>query len=579
MIDVRLALRGHHEAVDARLKAWEESSAVGRLWDRETSLWSDDPATPELANRLGWLDLPEQAEASLPALEALARELPPWMTDIVLLGMGGSSLAPEVVARTLGSEGLPLTVMDSTHPRAVLDMDWVRPANTVFIVASKSGSTIETLSLFRHFWSRTSEITDRPGDHFIAVTDPGSSLAELGRERDFLAVVKAPPDVGGRFSALTPFGLVAAALMRAPLRPMLAAAAEIASVCAEPAAHNPGFRLGAAIAELARAGRDKLTFVTSEPYAGVPDWIEQLIAESTGKDGKGIIPIAHEPELPIEVYGDDRAFVGILGSPEKMAEASQWGDEDEASPRLEALEAAGHPVIRVELDDPGDLLGMFFVWEVAVAMAGSALGVHPFDQPDVQLAKELATRALEGGDRDAEVDEGFGPADDVELDLAWDVPDYGHVPAAGQPAVDVDALDAALDRFLESLGPGDYIGVHAYLPGGDPDELEALAELRSALSEETGLATTLGYGPRFLHSTGQLHKGGPASGAFIQLLDDAPAHVHIPETDTTFHRLIQAQGRGDFDAMVQRDRRVLRVRVPPTADGARRMIQLLERRS
>lgn len=577
MIDVRLALRGYHEAVDARLSSWEETGVADRLRDRDTSLWSDDPATPELSNRLGWLDLPEQGEDRLPSLEAVSRGLPPWMTDVVLLGMGGSSLAPEVIARTLGVEGLPLTVADSTHPRAVLDMGWIRPANTIFIVASKSGSTIETLSLFRHFWSRTAEITDRPGDHFIAITDPGSSLATLGRERGFLAVIESPEDVGGRFSALSPFGLVPAALMRIQLRPLLEMAEEIAAVCTEPATHNPGLRLGAALAELTRAGRDKVTFVTSDAYAGVPDWIEQLVAESTGKDGRGIIPIAHEPEFPVEAYGDDRVFVGLVGSPASTAEASQWGEEDHATPRLAALEEAGHPVIRVELDGPEDLFGLFYLWEVAVAMAGAALGVHPFDQPDVQLAKELAREAMQPGTAESE-DAPDELESHIDLDLAWDVPEYGHVPGGGAPSVDVDALDATLDAFLDSLGEGDYIGIQAYLPGSDPEEMEALAELRAALAAETQLATTLGFGPRFLHSTGQLHKGGPASGAFVQLLDDAAAHVHIPETDTTFHRLITAQAQGDYEAMRQRGRRVLRIRIPPSAEGIRRVVQLIERR-
>ena len=593
MIDVQFALGSVGDAVSVRLEGWAQEDVASRIWDRDTSIWSSEPA-PELGDRLGWLDLPGAGEDLIPVLGAIARDLPPWITDLVLLGMGGSSLAPEVLAHTIPGEGLPLSVMDSTHPRAVRDLGWICPANTIFLVASKSGTTMETLSLFRHFWSRTREVTDHPGDHFIAITDPDTPLAKLGEERGFLAVIEAPPDVGGRFSALGPFGLVPAALMGVELGPMIASAVEIADVCRDPGADNPGLRLGAAIAELALAGRDKLTVVTSEPYGSVPDWIEQLVAESTGKDGKGIIPVVGEPELDPEAYGDDRAFVGIVAAEEALREAAQWGEEDESIERLAALEAAGHPVIRVEVDDPVDLLGLFFVWELAVAGAGAALGVHPFNQPDVQLAKELAREAMfrgpagsgEAAGHDAPPDEaereplgdGSRRAEaDAVVDLAWDVPEYGHVPAGGEPSVDVHALASEVERFLEATEPGDYVGIQAYLAGSDPDELEALAALREAVSAATGVATTLGYGPRFLHSTGQLHKGGPDSGVFIQIADDAPAHVHIPETETTFHELIRAQAEGDFRALEQRGRRVLRVRVGPTTDGIHRLIQLIER--
>ena len=580
MIDVRYSLGALGDAVDARLAAWRDEGIVDRVWRRDATLWSDDPNTPELADRLGWLDLPAAGEETVPALAAIARDLPPWITDVVLLGMGGSSLAPEVMAHTLGGEGLPLSVMDSTHPVAVRDLGWICPANTIFIVASKSGTTIETLSLFRHFWSRTREVTDRPGDHFIAITDPDTPLARLGEERDFLAVVEAPPDVGGRFSALSPFGLVPGALMGLPLGQMMDRAIEVVDACREAGADNPALRLAAAMAELAAAGRDKLTFVTSSPYESVPDWVEQLIAESTGKDGKGIVPVVRESEL--DAYGDDRAFVGIVAPPEALAEAEQWGETDTSVARLEELAEAGHPAITIEIDDPIDLFGLFFVWEFAVAVAGAALDLHPFNQPDVQLAKELAREAMSRGGagedaRDAGADGPGEVAEPAVLDLAWDVPEYGHVPAGGEPLVDVDLLASEIERFLGTVGPGDYVGLQAYLAGSDPDELEALAELRDAITDVTGVPTTLGYGPRFLHSTGQLHKGGPDSGVFIQIADDAPAHVHIPETETTFHELIRGQAAGDYGALRHRGRRVLRVRVGPGVDGIHRLRQLVER--
>lgn len=582
MIDVQFHLGTHDEAVERRLRAWADEGAADRLWDRDVSLWSSEPDTPELADRLGWLDLPEIAEGLVPTLTGLAGSVPPWMTDLVLLGMGGSSLAPEVMARAIGGDRLPLTVVDTTHPRTVLDMGWIFPANTLFVVASKSGSTLETMSLFNHFWSRVQDVTDTPGEHFIAITDPGSSLADLGRERGFLAVVEAPPDVGGRFSALSPFGLVPAVLMGIGLQPLVQSAVEAADACRGEPRDNPGLRLGAALAELTLAGRDKVTFVTSNQFEAVPDWLEQLIAESTGKDGKGIIPVAHEPEFDPEGYGDDRLFVGVVASAEAIEEAEQWGEVDDSRRRLDALEAAGHPVVRVEVDSVEDLLSLFFVWEVAVAMAGSALQVHPFNQPDVQLAKALAKQAMsaESGSA-ASAAEGVDPGEDeaegtVDLDLAWDVAYYGHA-GSGTGAVDVEDLTAEVAEFLSTISPGDYVGIQAYLPGGDPAELEALTLLRETITNVTGAPTTLGYGPRFLHSTGQLHKGGPDSGVFLQLVDDAGAHAPVPGTEYTFHQLIRAQARGDLEAMQQRGRRVLRVRVAPPGEGIGRLIQLMER--
>lgn len=571
MIDIDFTLGDSQADVDKRLVEWADADAVSRLWDRDVTLWSTDPDTPELADRLGWLDLPQTSESLLDSLRSLRSGIPFWMTDLVLLGMGGSSLAPEVFAGTVAGEGLPLTLLDTTHPAAVLDLDWVNPANSVFIIASKSGTTLETLSLFRHFWSRTQEVVEDPGTHFIAITDPGSSLAELASERGFRAVFEAPPDVGGRFSALSPFGLVPAALMGTDIASILATAVEAADACRDEVGHNPGFRLGAALGALAGAGRDKLTFVASRTWAAFPAWGEQLVAESTGKNDVGIVPITHEPIYGPERYGDDRVFVGLLTSGDTAREAEQWGDQDEAPAHLDALEAAGHPVIRIRLEQPEELGALFFVWEVAVAMAGSALGIHPFNQPDVQIAKEMARQAMTG-------EEISGDANDANaIDLLWERPPYGHAPSSAGAEPDLEDIRARLDELLDSVEPGDYIGIHAYLRGGDEAEEELLTELRTALTEATGAATTLGYGPRFLHSTGQLHKGGANNGVFLQLVDDGAAHLHVPESDFTFRQLIRAQARGDLGALAQRERRTLRVRVgDPDGVGLRRLIQLVE---
>ena len=507
--------------------------------------------------------------------------------------MGGSSLAPEVIARTMPGEGLPLTLVDTTHPGALRDLEWLRPANSLFIVASKSGTTIETLSLFRHFWSRTAEVVDEPGAHFIAITDPGSPLADLGRARGFRAVFEAPPDVGGRFSALSPFGLVPAALAGADLPALLAEAVEAADACRDEARHNPGLVLGAALGELALAGRDKATFLAGPDWEAFPDWAEQLIAESTGKDGRGIVPVVAEPPRSPNEYGEDRLFVGLVLAGEAAREAEQWGEVDETPGRLDALEAAGHPVIRVRLERPDELGALFLVWEMGVAMAGSVLGIHPFNQPDVELAKRLGRRAMPGtraSEREPDRDRAPGAeeepdADDEraedaseaeEVDLVWELPRFGHAPPRAPVVPDVDGIRERVEDFLSSVAATDYIAVQAYLAGGEEEET-LLATLRAALAGVTGAATTLGHGPRFLHSTGQLHKGGADNGVFLQLVDDAGEHVHVPETDFTFRQLIRAQALGDLAALERRERRTLRVRVGgPEGLGLQRLIQLVE---
>ena len=588
MIEIELSAGPHTEDVDRRLREWAAGDAVARLWRRDPTLWSADAETPELADRLGWLELPETSPATLGPLEALRAGVPFWFTDLVLLGMGGSSLAPEVIAHSMRGEGLPLTLVDTTHPGALRDLEWLRPANTIFVVSSKSGTTVETLSLFRHFWSRTAEVVDDPGEHFIAITDPGSPLAELGRERGFRAVFEAPPDVGGRFSALSPFGLVPAALSGANVAALLAEAAEAADACRDDVHLNPGFLLGAALGELALAGRDKVTFAAASDWAAFPDWAEQLLAESTGKEGRGIVPVVGEPPRPPDEYGDDRVFVGLLLGGDAAREAEQWGEADETPDLLDALEAAGHPTLRVRLEGPEELGALFFVWEVGVAMAGAVLGIHPFNQPDVQLAKRLARRAMAGdgepeGDREPEErSPGAEPAEDAqvseadEIDLVWELPRFGHAPPRTPVTPNVDGIRERVEDFLAAVEPTDYIAVQAFLAGGEEEE-GLLGTLRAALAGATGATTTLGHGPRFLHSTGQLHKGGGDNCVFLQLVDDAGEHLHVPETDFTFRRLIRAQGLGDLEALAQSERLALRVRVGgPEGLGLRRLIQLVE---
>jgi len=502
-------------AVAARISEWNEADAVRRLWDADPTVWSDDPDTPELADRLGWLHLHDTMRDACGTITEVAAGVRDDSDHVVLCGMGGSSLAPEVFARSFGhGEGWPeLIVLDSTHPDAVRAVhERIDPARTTFIVSSKSGTTLETLSFFRYFY----EATGSDGRRFIAVTDPGTSLAELGGERSFRHVFETIPDVGGRFSALTHFGLVPAACTGIEIEPLLDAAARLSEHAAGNVRDDPAVGLGIALGELARAGRDKLTMLTSPSLASLPSWMEQLVAESLGKNGTGIVPIADEPGRGPSAYGDDRVFLSF-----------QLAGEE--SPDLDPLNRAGQPVLGFELPEIASLGYEMLRAEVVTSVAGAVLGVHPFNQPNVEAAKQLAKDAMSG-----------------DLDL-------GSV-----PTVSMDGAGSALAEFLDGLVPGDYVGIQAYLAPGD-ERWARLQALRKVIGARTGLATTLGWGPRFLHSTGQLHKGGPDSGAFLQLIDTPSAPLAVPESGHEFGAIIAAQAAGDHQALVEAGRRVIRI--------------------
>ncbi|HUF79404.1 MAG TPA: hypothetical protein VMR44_10865 [Thermoanaerobaculia bacterium] len=545
-VDLTLPSVGLAEAVEERLRAWEATRFAERLWEKDPTLWAPDldgSALPaELADRLGWLDLPERMASEAPDLAAFAEEVRgQGIRRVAVLGMGGSSLAPEVFEGVFGGgPGAPrLEVLDSTHPEAVRSardrLDLERdPAATLFLVASKSGTTVETLALFHYFWAEAAAAAGAPGARFVALTDPGTPLAGLAAERGFRRVFLAPPEVGGRYSALSVFGLVPAAL----------AGVDVARLAPRelfraPAPENPALRLGALLAEasLARRGggrlgrsRDKLTLLTSPGLAPLPAWIEQLVAESLGKGGRGVVPVVGEPTLAPGEYHDDRLFVH-LGLAEDGAVS--------ATATLAALEAAGHPVARVVLRDRYGLAACMLLWEVAVAAAGAALGVNPFDQPDVELAKRRAKEAMAGGAEDG---------------------------AGGRPPVDEVSTDhpvrllEALARWIEPAGPGRYAALQAFLPP-DAGTTHGLDELRLVLADRTGIATSIGYGPRFLHSTGQLHKGGPPSGLFLQLVDEPAVEVPIPGADHGFGDLVRAQALGDCRALRERGRAILRIQL------------------
>jgi transaldolase/glucose-6-phosphate isomerase len=528
--------------VQTRLRTWDEMQFPRRLWQKDYTLWSPVPL-PELADRLGWLDLPQAVGREGDVLRSFADEIrAAGARHVVLLGMGGSSLAPEVFQAVFGNAaGYPeLVVLDSTHPAAVRALaSRLALRQSLFLVSSKSGTTTETLSLYRYFWHALSAAGAAPGEHFVAITDPGTPLVALAGQRGFRRVFAAPPDVGGRYSALSVFGLVPAALIGCDLASLADRAARMAAACGPetPAAEHPGLVLGAVLGEMALAGRDKVTLISAPPLAAFPAWIEQLIAESTGKTGKGIVPVCDEPLAAPDAYGTDRVFVYL----------ARDGDGSEpADAGVRALEAAGHPVVRIRLAAAVDLAGEFFRWEVATAAAGAVLGIQPFDQPDVQLAKDLAQRAMAGGVA-------------ARPDAAGAPPEVS--------TSDPGALAAGLSAWAGQVRAGDYLGIQAYL-APTPQTTGALQSLRQALRGRFRIATTLGYGPRFLHSTGQLHKGGPDTGVFLQLVDAPGDDVGVPETDYTFGALIRAQALGDLAALRQRGRRVLRVNLgSDTATG------------
>ena len=510
-------IRALEAAVAVRLDASDVAQLPKRIWARDPTVWKEDPDTPEIRDRLGWLTVGEAMAQQVKALTAFAGEVRAEFSRVVLCGMGGSSLAPEVVWRTFGAApGHPaLHVLDSTDPRAVRQAGQGDLAKTLFIISSKSGTTQESDSFFRYFWERTGG----RGSQFVAITDPGTPLEQLARERRFRRTCVNQPDIGGRYSALSFFGLVPAALIGVDVDTLLHRAHRMAEACAAcvPALENPAARLGALLGEAALAGRNKVTFVLSPGIASFGLWAEQLIAESTGKEGKGILPVAGEPLGPTQVYGEDRVFVSMV-----LAGEADTGVEA----RLAELEQAGHPVVHLKLDDRFDLGQEYFRWEFATAVAGAVLRINPFDQPNVAESK-ANTKAV----------------------LA-----KGSTPSPAASAADIE-------KFLADVKPGDYLAIMAYLPP-TPENDRQLAAVRLRLRDRLKVATTLGYGPRYLHSTGQLHKGGPPVGHFLQITEQGVDELPIPGVPFGFGRLEAAQAEGDLVALRARGRPAIRVDDP-----------------
>jgi glucose-6-phosphate isomerase len=584
-LDLELDLPGElrtswDEAVTrARDERWAE-----RLFDRDTSLWSSDERVQEtIAERLGWLDAPAHFTTQIPALEGFAKgAYEAGFRTAVVMGMGGSSLAPDVLVRTFGvADGaVAVRILDSTDPdnvgRVLDDLD---PLATLFIVASKSGTTTEPLAFQAEAWARIEAAMkargadDSPAILMAAITDPGKSVAAIPHHDELREVFLNPPDIGGRYSALTYVGLVPGALIGLDLDALLANATAMLGRCRDPEpARNPGVSLGLAIGSLARAGRDKLTFLADPEIESFGAWAEQLLAESTGKRGRGIVPVDLEPLGRPKSYGDDRAFVRLT-----LAGSAGHAAADEL---VNELNAAGHPVIRIELADRVDIAGEFIRWEVATAIAGAVLGIDPFDQPNVEEAKERTRQLLAAhaavDKPDPDIPGGWGAASDVEVPEPDVVPILASedglvlIPdAALRLTIGDGTLVGELRRHLARRKPNAYLALQAFI-APTPARDAALARIRVLLRDHTGRATTAGYGPRFLHSTGQLHKGGAPIGWFLQLTSDHPHDRPIPGWPHTFGQLIDAQAAGDFGSIESHDLPIARVHLgeDPDADLA-----------
>lgn len=558
------SIGAYERRVKKTLTVWRREGRVERLWRGDAGLWTGG----DEGRWVGWLHGVDRQLRLCGDLKRAAQEVQEaGFEDVLLLGMGGSSLCAEVLSLTFGRvEGYPrLRVLDSTVPAQVRRFaDGVDLEKTLCVVASKSGTTTEPNAFCDYFLEEMKQaVGERAGAHFGVITDPGSPLEARARKEGFRYVFEGVPEIGGRYSALSNFGMVPAAMMGIDVEAFLRRAARMVARCGAdvPAEKNPGVVLGVVLGELAAAGRDKVTLVTSPGIRGLGTWLEQLLAESTGKGGKGLVAVDNEPLGPPEVYGEDRLFVYI-----RLTVGYDPG-QDEA---VGALERAAQPVVRVHLEDAMGLGGAFFLWEVATAVAGCVLGIHPFDQPDVQESKAFTARLMD----DFEV-EGRLPAEAPFLcDGGVQVFADGENAAALAGAA---SLEVCLAAHLARLKPGDFAALCAYLDMNDQNR-ERLQAIRLRIRDSRGVATTVGYGPRFLHATGQLHKGGPNSGLFLQITSDDAGDLPIPGSRASFGTLKAAQALGDALALSGRCRRTVRVHLSAGVEaGLRRLLWSVER--
>ncbi len=520
MITVKYHLKEYTPEIQKKLNELKEQAFVERLSRKDATLWEEDPSTIEqIKGALGWLDVTGFSRKMLPSMYSLTEEVrKEGITDVLLIGMGGSSLAPLMFSKVFErAEGMPaLTVIDTTDPHHIRDItERLDPENTLFIVASKSGTTLEVLTLFEHFYERTKQKAgNEAGKHFVAITDEGTRLTELARQKGFRETFINPSDIGGRYSALSLFGLLPATLMGVDTERLLLEAEKMLEDCLGMADQSPGLVLGATMGVLALMGRDKLTFLTTEKIGWFALWLEQLIAESTGKEGRGVVPIALEP--PAERYGSDRLFVsiGLAGRMPELPEA-----------------AKDHPIVEIELGDVYSIGAEFVRWQVATACCGAVLGINPFDQPNVEETKRRTRRMLEEGIHLPE------PVREEELFTIYSATE--------------------VEEFLSSIKEGWYTGLLAYIPPDREEFYHELEPIRALITEKLGVATQFGYGPRYLHSTGQLHKGGTQDAAFIIITHTPEVDIPIPHRDYTFGNLILSQAFADMESLEKRGRKVL----------------------
>src|SRR5271157_4136332 len=570
IIDRHTAALGHYsDDFKNTLQHLDKENFVTRMRKKDPTLWKSDPKHEKIiTNALGWLTVAETMQPHAGELVAFADEISKAGFEFaVVLGMGGSSLCPEVLARTFSKkDGYPqLYVLDSTVPTAIRHLEQkINVGKTLFIVSSKSGTTTEPQMFHRYFYERVKRIKgDSAGEHFIAISDPGAQLVRDAAHDRFRRVFLNMPDIGGRYSALSYFGMVPFAVMGGDVKALLTRAGHAVHACAGRVGinENPGARLGAILGSLANAGRNKLTLITPPPLASLGLWIEQLIAESTGKEGKGIVPVAGEPLGPPDVYGDDRIFAYI------HTHSAKTGDIEE---KLSALEAAGHPVLRHMLHDPLDLGEEFFLWEFATAISGALIGIDPFDQPNVQESKDNTRRLLTEHSQNGSLTQQSLIVADNTLRVFGDAETRDALRRGGSSLQDI------ITAHVARINPGDYLAITQFIE--ELNNYDALLqEIRVAIRDEKKVATTTGYGPRFLHSTGQLHKGGPECGVFIQITSSDINDMDIPGEKFTFGVLKQAQALGDFEALAARHRRAIRVDLGGDVEkGLRRLLTLIK---
>ncbi len=550
---MKLFLNKYQSVVDKTITVRIEENIIDRIWKKDHTVWKDDPA--EISNRLGWLDCIDVTKKSFKDIKSFVEIIKKEGFDnALLLGMGGSSLAPEVFRLTFGmKDGHPdLSVLDSTHPAAVLEYsDKLNPQNTLYIVSTKSGGTIETISFMKYFYTEAENKLGREnaGKHFVAITDPGSGLESMAKELNFTKIFINDSNIGGRFSALSLFGIVPASLIGIDIEKLFSKAESIIeeSKNSDIQKNNPAL-LGVVIGALANKGIDKLTFLTSPQLKFAGAWLEQLIAESTGKNGRGILPVDLEPDILVKEYSNDRVFVNI-----KLKKDITFNE------KISELKNSGFPVVEIELGDFYDLSGEFFRWEFATAVAGKILNVQPFDQPNVESAKIAARKMMEQYSL-----KGVLPSPDPVL-VENGIRVFGDLES--------ESLKEVLEKFLSVSKKGkNYVALQAYLKP-EKEIWNLLQEIRAKILSKYKVATTLGYGPRFLHSTGQLHKGDSGNGLFIQFIDESSEDVLIPETAgvknsvISFGTLINAQALGDRQALIDNGRKVLQFHLGPNVIG------------